>query len=615
MTEPQYAALLFGKWCSTCGGTANVSRRMDEILLVRLCSSCRERSIVGISSIPERVHSYVRLSHSIKSSMQNSHCYGLIDDVNSVVSTVFELAIEGDALKTDEWRGDRLEQIEKEKIFAFKLTGYLNRVEEEREERVEELKRRRFVAIKAHLMRDGWEEADCEVDFEGEEAYEMLQKDWDRLVNQPKPLTIRSWESIKLKVTRIAEIYREFRLEAERTYRGMERRLKLGELVTAIDTEEPQIIELAPEHDHSSDQSESLTIPFPNWTRALNLWTLRQIAEEDISGLVAEQRFMSRRGMIVQELRNWQRSLAACLVRKLETRDHFGLGDLLVCRMPFMPGLRRTHPPEPVELSTAFTADSSQYILDNDIRTLLRADSVFEFYDYPTCYYFPEIVAIVRDKLLPPPSYIPARYSEDDRDDIYSTNPMGLHGVGAHRLGRRAARGLLASLGKQNAAYLEMSGYGRRFVCGRCWVKTPMTWIEMVTHYARNVTYNWNFPITCSLRAEGIECKEEHGGFKSNVIGTRNKTRADEQSEFQVTTRPLVRLLSIDELNSLESEPLSTQFTCGVCDQVADLHNGQGLDGKPIPRPKGSREVMIEHLLDVHNVTQDMHQFKLNECT
>ncbi|KAF8709253.1 GTP-binding protein, partial [Rhizoctonia solani] len=518
--------------------------------------------------------------------MQNSHCYGLIDDVNSVVST-----------------------------FAFKLTGYLNRVEEEREERVEELKRRRFVAIKAHLMRDGWEEADCEVDFEGEEAYEMLQKDWDRLVNQPKPLTIRSWESIKLKVTRIAEIYREFRLEAERTYRGMERRLKLGELVTAIDTEEPQIIELAPEHDHSSDQSESLTIPFPNWTRALNLWTLRQIAEEDISGLVAEQRFMSRRGMIVQELRNWQRSLAACLVRKLETRDHFGLGDLLVCRMPFMPGLRRTHPPEPVELSTAFTADSSQYILDNDIRTLLRADSVFEFYDYPTCYYFPEIVAIVRDKLLPPPSYIPARHSEDDRDDIYSTNPMGLHGVGAHRLGRRAARGLLASLGKQNAAYLEMSGYGRRFVCGRCWVKTPMTWIEMVTHYARNVTYNWNFPITCSLRAEGIECKEEHGGFKSNVIGTRNKTRADEQSEFQVTTRPLVRLLSIDELNSLESEPLSTQFTCGVCDQVADLHNGQGLDGKPIPRPKGSREVMIEHLLDVHNVTQDMHQFKLNECT
>ncbi|CAE6405071.1 unnamed protein product [Rhizoctonia solani] len=495
--------------------------------------------------------------------------------------------------------------------FAFKLIVHLNRVEEERDERFEEMKRGRFSAIKARLMGEGCEEVDCDVDFEGEDGYGMLQKEWDRLVHQPKLLTSRTWDNIKLRVLRIVETYREFRLETERTYRGIERRLKLGELVTAIGTEEPQIIELAPEYDRSSDQAESLIIPFPKWTRALNLWTLRQIAEEDISGSVAEARFMTQRESIIQELRTWQRLLVAGLVKKLETRNTIGLSDLLVCRIP--PRASLWPPLEPVELSTTFTAESKQYIWGNDISTLLRADSVFEFYDYPTCYYFHEIVEVIQDKLLPPPSYIPARYSEDDRDDVYGTIPLGLRGVGAHRLGQKAAKRLLACLGKQNAAYLEMKGYGRRFVCGKCWVKTPMTWVEMLTHYARSKTYNWNFPITCSLRTEGIECREEHGETKGPGAPIRSSIDEQSQVQAQPTTRPLVRLLTTEELNSLENEPLPTQFTCGVCDQVADLHNGQGLDGKPIPRPKGSREVMVEHLVDVHNITQDMHQSKLIE--
>jgi hypothetical protein len=134
--------------------------------------------------------------------------------------------------------------------------------------------------------------------------------------------------------------YREFRLEAEKAYRGVERRLKLGELVTAIGTDEPQIIELAPEHDQSSDHPESLTIPFPKWTRALKLWPLKRIAEEDISGSAAEERFMSQKETIVKELRNWQSLLAAGLVRKLETRAVFGFSDLLAYRIPSRAGLR-----------------------------------------------------------------------------------------------------------------------------------------------------------------------------------------------------------------------------------------------------------------------------------
>ncbi|KAJ1308465.1 hypothetical protein OPQ81_004169 [Rhizoctonia solani] len=608
ISEPQYAALLFGKWCSVCGGTANVSRRMDEFLLVRLCSSCRERSIVGMSFIPERVHPYVRLSYSIRSSIQSSHCYGLMDDINFVVSTIFKLAAEGNATKTDEWQESRLEQINKEKMFGLKLMTYLNRMEEERDERIEELKRGRFAAIKARLMEYGWEELDCEVKFEDEDAPGVLQREWDRLVFQPKPITSRTWENIKSKVISIVKAYRAYRLEAERNYRAVERRIKLGELVTVIGNEEPQVIQLAPEYDQLSSQS--LTIPFPAWTHALKLRTLRQLAEEDISSNLAEERFMAQREIIVQELRGWQSQVAAELVRKLRPRDAFGFSELFVCGIPWRASRRSSA--EPVELSTTFTTESNQYISDRDVRTLLRADSVFEFYDYPTCYYFPEIVEVVQEERLPPPSYIPSMPFDEEHNDIYGISPLNLRGVSAHRLGRRAAQRLLACLSKPNAAYLEMNGYGKRFVCGRCWVKTPMTWVEMVAHYSRYTTYNWNFRIVYSLQATGIVCREEHSELGDHNLGIQNGGdiggRPETQMNPATSIRSLVKLLTVEELNALDSEPSPAQFACGVCEQVADLHNGHGPDGRPIPRPQGSREVMIEHLVDVHNIPQ----FRLN---
>ncbi|KAG8689944.1 hypothetical protein FRC11_014752 [Ceratobasidium sp. 423] len=524
--------------------------------------------IVGLSFIPEKVHPYIRLSNVIKSSVQSSPCYGLMGDINSVVSTLFKLAAEGNAAKTDEWQEGRLEQINKEKVFGFKLMAHLNRVEVEKYERIEELKRERFTAIRDRLIEDGWEEIDCEVDFEDEDGPGVLQREWDRLVFQPKPLTSRTWENIKPKVLPIVKAYRAHRLEAEKRYRALERRVKLGELVTAIGNDEPQVIQLAPEHDQSSSQPESLTIPFPKWTHALKLWSLRQLAEEDGSSNLTEEKFMARRETIVQDLRGWQSRLAADLVERLEPRDVLsGFTGLLMCRIPWRAD--RQPSTEPVELSTTFTGESNRYILDRDIRTLLRADSIFEFYDYPTCYYFPEVVKIVQEKLLSPPSYIPPR--SFDEGDVYGIGSLNLRGVNAHRLGRRAAKRLLTCLGKPNAAYLEMNG-------------------------------------------------EEHGEPEDLNIGLQIGDdivdgKLEAQANSSTPVRPLVKLLTIEELNALENEPLPAQFACGVCEQVADLHNGQGAGGKPIPRPQGSREVMIEHLVDVHNIPQSRLSSLLIERT
>ena len=126
-----------------------------------------------------------------------------------------------------------------------------------------------------------------------------------------------------------------YRIEVEKNCRALERRIKLGDLVTALGSEEPRVIQLAPEHDQFSPQLESLTIPFPKWTQALKLRTLRQLAEEDISSSLAEERFSSKREAIVQDLRNWQSLVAAELVNKLRPRNILGFSELLVCRTPW----------------------------------------------------------------------------------------------------------------------------------------------------------------------------------------------------------------------------------------------------------------------------------------
>jgi hypothetical protein len=47
-------------------------------------------------------------------------------------------------------------------------------------------------------MKEGCEEVDCDVDFGGEDGYDMFQKDWDKLVHQPKLLTGRSESTVTL---------------------------------------------------------------------------------------------------------------------------------------------------------------------------------------------------------------------------------------------------------------------------------------------------------------------------------------------------------------------------------------------------------------------------------
>lgn len=125
-------------------------------------------------------------------------------------------------------------------------------------------------------------------------------------------------------------------------------------------------------------------------------------------------------------------------------------------------------------------------------------------------------------------------------------------------------------------------------------------------HYSQLMVYNWPYQTVYSFQQRGIERKEEHVLFNEpEFLKSKNSTEnagdmpgeddPKEQPDAK-PVRPLVRLLTLEEAEATENDPLLPRFLCGVCDAVSVMHNGQGIDNKPIPRPKGSKEVMLEHL-------------------
>lgn len=241
-------------------------------------------------------------------------------------------------------------------------------------------------------------------------------------------------------------------------------------------------------------------VPFPNDKRALRLRSVQDILKEDVSGAVAEEKFEAVKDNVQRQLNVWRRSIAEKLRMKLEASSDYSS---LLAPITW----RRKHSPPPpgefgsacwlvnnitnlvlVVISTQFTEESQPYIQGHDIRKILRADSVFQIGTDQACWFFPDVVEFMQDTLpVPEPNYGSEDEDEESGWGYYNRryelpHVLDLSRVHRHSPGQRTAECLLACLGKPDAAYLEMKALGRRFVCGRCWVKTPMTWTEMVSH-------------------------------------------------------------------------------------------------------------------------------------
>ncbi|KAG8747451.1 hypothetical protein FRC10_001122 [Ceratobasidium sp. 414] len=633
MNEPAYAALVFGKSCSECGMTVN--RRMDAVLGIKLCNNCREKLIVGrgIPTASTYSNLYPLSFPAIKSPTHYSPSYALISCVNAVVSAISSYASTGDSAGFKAWEQKRKALLAKQQAFSDALSPFLDSVDEKRDDQVEELKARRFAAIKARLMQIGWEEADCHI------THYSLLRDWQKLVAQPKPLTDRIWDNILPKLVPILATNRNERLARERKQRKRDRVVRVHGLLAELRDSMRQFVEL--DAVSLPGPPETAVLPFPNQKAVFGMPVVKSLLRENVSGDRATELFGERREEIMRNVESWRYRLEEELGKMTDKVGGGGLMSLLTSTKRYWEFNEWDYS------STEFTEQSIKHVSGISSRKVLRADSVFQLGKpgnwSTTCYFYPNVIDVLQAHL---DSKRPHSVSYDtdgsDGDEGYNSDgrrqPLDLSGVTGHTNGKRAAKRLLRCLGRPHAAYLEMKAIGQRFVCGRCWVQKPMGWAEIVEHYANSqpgfsTTKHW-------YAHQGVKFNNEHETLEDRLADdaaaqkeSRTKRRyrvpsplvreTESQSERMPVSqsdtafvpesqsaRPLVKILSFEEAEeALGAASVPGPVKCRICESVAQS-NGDHFGG-PMPRPEGSREVVIRHLVDVHELPEEKWEMVL----
>ncbi|KAB5590865.1 Protein SFI1 [Ceratobasidium theobromae] len=127
LCEPQYAALLFTKWCSICGKKAR--QDMDPILLVRLCVDCHGKETVNtdLVSFPWLVFASERPPMN-----QNPSRWCLYSDAEAVEAMVKEFTAAGKLEAKEIWMEKRLQLVQNRYQNMQPLVWWLKQKEDER---------------------------------------------------------------------------------------------------------------------------------------------------------------------------------------------------------------------------------------------------------------------------------------------------------------------------------------------------------------------------------------------------------------------------------------------------------------------------------------------------
>ncbi|KAG9103030.1 hypothetical protein FRC06_000431 [Ceratobasidium sp. 370] len=526
--------------------------------------SAAERNVLGLPPCPEHIDepAYAAL------------VFGkLCSECGMSVSRRMD-AVLGVKLCFKVWEQKRKALLAKQQAFADALGPFLVSVDEKRDDQVEELKARRFAAIKARLIQVGWEEADCHI------THYPLLRDWQKLVAQPKPLTDRIWDNIYPKLVPILTTNRNERLARERRQRKRDRIVRMDGLLAELRDSMRQFVEL----DAVSLPGPPVTavLPFPNRKAAFGMPVVKSLLREDVSGERVVELFVERREDLVRNVESWRYRLEEELGKMMDKVGGSGLMSLLV-------GAKRYWEFNEWDYSsTQFTEQSTKHVSGISSRKVLRADSVFRLGKpgnwSTTCYFYPNVVDVLQSQLESKhPHAVFYDTDESDGDEGYDSDgrrqPLDLSRMTGHCDGKRAAKRLLRCLGRPHAAYLEMKAIGQRFE--ESWAKR-----------------RYRVP---SPRVEEAEFQP----------GTMPVSRSDTTfvPESQ-SARPLVKILSFEEAEeALVAASIPGLVKCRICELVVESRDDHF--GGPMLRPEGSREVIIRHLVDVHELPEEKWEMVL----
>ncbi|KAG8693977.1 hypothetical protein FRC09_010143 [Ceratobasidium sp. 395] len=551
LSEPHYLALVYVPNCSLCG--TNSSRRMDEMLRVRLCPSCRSKHLIKLATVTSEIAPLVLNSKKIVPSKRSRGCerYVLKSDVQEVQVKLAELEKTSDTKMLEEWRDTRKRELELRSSQASALITFLDGLENDRWSELQDLKKQHRVAVYDRLLESGWDKADLVFNY-------PRGWEWISLVEQAKILTDRTWMNLRPKLIPLLEANRVDRLEREKSVKKHARKARLEAYLKTIKEERAPIIDVT---------ASSLVIPgstlvatspnvqikhmgiFPKLGDALEWDQMKQFLEDDLSVPEMEERVNRSLPEITQRISEWTDGVEDHLVELLHKgREADNLGRDIPDAVVSLPG--------------------TSNLLENATRSqkiLLRADSLFE------SKHGGQRPPLVYDAaILNGYSLLPSFYSFTLDDD----QPLDVTKFRRHAGAQMAARKILEHIGKLDATFLEMRAAGQRYRCGRCHDRDVCTWEEIVNHFSLE-QQTWE-RMQAESKAKGITFRNVH-------------------DPTFVTSKPMIKLMTRDELvaEAHESSNVENMSMCKLCSKAGFL-----------PDVQAKESDILTHLADVHNISK-----------
>ncbi|EUC60505.1 hypothetical protein RSOL_348630 [Rhizoctonia solani AG-3 Rhs1AP] len=480
VSEPQYAAMLFTKRCSTCGGYA--PREMNPVLMIRLCANCWEEELVDVS----RVTDYSLVSSfggHVPGQSRSWKSWCQYKEARAVKVKLNELTEAGDEDALRQWKEERRKLVEAKKKNAAPLENWLVKRERERARDRNDLKVVNKKEIESRLIKLGWEQRDF-VCYDG-----WRRKQWDAMVLTTRTLTDKVWDNLLPRLLGHLEINHDDRLERERNRRRGTRsnavydwfettRNQLPVYARATPTGESPVsaehTASAPTYwrfDRDSDP-QVLHQSFPTTSQIYEWSEYKMLIDEDVPHEQFLIDFEGKKPEFQQWITNWRLELEAHLIATLSDDIHppnFGLS-------PFTMTVGTSEDVQPINT------------LPEDIQKLLKADAIFTtspLHDHSAPYFYPH---------------------------SFNQFAGNITKVVHHSKAREIAQALLRDLDMPDASYLGLRALGKTFLCGRCpqAVAATYSWGGIISHYLehlrlwkdvtqrRQVRSNKNFVYVCT---------------------------------------------------------------------------------------------------------------------
>ncbi|KAG8718247.1 hypothetical protein FRC09_012951 [Ceratobasidium sp. 395] len=548
LSEPHYLALIYAPDCSMCGTTS--SRRMDEMLRVRLCPSCRSEHLIKLSTVMPEIIAFVPSSNKIVPSKRRrgGERYALKSDVQEVQAEWDELEKTGDTKMLEERKDTRKRELQLRSSQARALIAFLDGLENDRRSELQDLKNQHRLAVNERLLESGWDKDDLVSSY-------SQGREWSSLVDQAEVLTDRAWVNLQPKLIPLLEVNREDRLKREKSERKCARQTRLEAYLKTIKEEKRPIIDVTVpplaipgSNSASPDVQIKYMGIFPKFIDALEWDQMKGFLENDISVADMEEQVSKCLPDITRRIDEWINDIEGHLVELLRKgREADNLG--------------RDIPD--ASLSVSGASSSPLENATGNEKILLRADSLFESSGGGAR---PPLVydAAVLSEYTSMAYLYPFTYGYDRALDMSKLKP--------HTEAQKAARKILAHIGKPDATVLEMRTARQVYRCGRCHDRKNFSWEGIVNHFVLKQQYWESMQKRQSELEKGITFRNVH-------------------DPAFITDKPMIKLLTQNELLAEVHEWSNVnndRKMCKVCSRA-------GIS----PEVQTNESGIIAHLTDV----------------